>query len=110
MWWPSRSRACRSMRRSWCITAGNVDVRRAIFSICYTRERKSFPRHSRQIGPDLGNRVPEQFLYLLPRDAPPPPLRHARQFPAHQLGLGQGLAGPPLLADVEVVEAFALAC
>ena len=35
-------------------------------------------------------------------------LRHPGQFPAHHLGLGQGVAGPPLLADGEVVEPFAL--
>ena len=35
-------------------------------------------------------------------------LRHPGQFPAHHRGLGQRLAGPPLLADGEVVEPFAL--
>ena len=35
-------------------------------------------------------------------------LGHPGQFPAHHLGLGQRLAGPPLLADGEVVEPFAL--
>ena len=36
-------------------------------------------------------------------------LRHPGQFAAHHLGIGQGVAGPPLLADVEVVESLALA-
>ena len=35
-------------------------------------------------------------------------LRRPGQFPAHHLGLGQRLSGPPLLADGEVVEPVAL--
>ena len=35
-------------------------------------------------------------------------LGYPGQFPAHHLGLGQRLAGPPLLADGEVVKPFAL--
>jgi len=65
--------------------------------------------HSRQIGPDLGNRLPEQFLYLLLRQARHLHRGHPGQFAAHHLGIGECLAGPPSLADVEVVEALALA-
>ena len=35
-------------------------------------------------------------------------LGYPGQFAAHHLGLGQGVAGPPFLADGEVVEPFAL--
>ena len=35
-------------------------------------------------------------------------LRYPGQFPAHHRGLGQGVPGPPLLADGVVVEPFAL--
>ncbi len=33
---------------------------------------------------------------------------YSGQFPAHHRGLGQGVPGPPLLADGEVVEPFVL--
>src|SRR5262249_41268291 len=73
------------------------------------KQWKLLPWHSRQIGPDLGNRIPEQFLYLLLRQARHLDPGYPGQFAAHHLGVGQGVSSPPFLADVEVVEALALA-
>src|SRR5262245_8128449 len=63
---------------------------------------------TRQIGPDLGDRVPEQRLHLLLRQPHDLDLRHSGHLPAHDLGGWEGVAGPPLLAEVEVVEALVL--
>src|SRR5271166_2162094 len=72
------------------------------------KEWKLLPWHSRQIRSDLGNRVPEQFLNPVLGQADHLYPGHPGQFPAHHLGVGQRVPGPPLLADGEVVKPFAL--
>ena len=62
---------------------------------------KLFLGNPRQVGPYLGDRVPEQFLHLLLGQAHDLHLRHPSHFPADHLGLGRRLPGPPLLADRE---------
>src|SRR3954465_6374587 len=70
------------------------------------RERQLFPGDSGQLGPRLGDRLPEDLLHLLLRSPDHLDLRHPGQFPAHHGGLQQRVAGPPLLADGEVVKSF----
>src|SRR6516165_2439155 len=88
---------------------GNVELPRTSISTCYADEWKLLPRYPGQIGSDLGNRVPEQLLYLILRQAGYLHPGYPRQLPAHHLRIGQGVAGPPLLADLEVIEALTVA-
>ena len=87
---------------------GNVEPPCPFGSVYRTNSEKLFPWHSGQLGPGLGDRVPEQFLHLLLGSPDHLDLGYPGQFPAHHRGLGQCVAGPPLLADGEVVEPFAL--
>jgi len=73
-----------------------------------SRKRQLFPENSGQLGPRLGDRLPEDLLHLLLRSPHYLDLGHTGQFPAHHSGLQQRVAGPPLLADGEVVKSFTL--
>ena len=81
---------------------GNVESRCPFLSIRRTKQRNLFPRDSGQVGPRLGDRVPEDLSSTFSLDRPTTStFATPASFPAHHLGLGQRLPGPPLLADGE---------
>src|SRR6478736_4754053 len=94
-WWPSRSRARKSMKAMMAHQDGRVESPCRFRSTQCMSEEKPFPGYARQIGPDLGDRIPEQLLHLVlghPGDLDP---GCPGQLPAHHLGLRQGVPGPP---------------
>ena len=68
---------------------GNVESPCPFVSIYRTNERKLFPRDTGQVGPDLGDRVPEDLFHLVL--GPPDHLDsgHSGHLAAHHLGLGR---------------------
>src|SRR6476620_1606074 len=107
-WWPSRSRARESMKAMMAYQGGKVESPCPFRSPRCVSEEKLFPGHARQMGPDLGNRVPEELLHLVLRHPGALDPGCPGQLPAHHLGIRHRVPGPPLLADGEVVEPFAV--
>ena len=58
--------------------------------------------NTRQIGANLGDRVPEDLLHHLLGQAYELDFGHTDQFSVNDLGIGLRVLGPPLLADDEL--------
>ena len=87
---------------------GNVEPPCPFRSICRTNSGSYFlgtPASSALAWVTASQKISSTFSLDTPDHLD---LRHPGQFPAHHRRLGQRVAGPPLLADGEVIEPFAL--